>query len=143
MMIETLKNNRLILAILGVILLVIIVGALIASIMTQPPAPKASVGAVSTAPAPTTVTTVETDTQATTENVQTDDFAELVDETLLEHPIPEDQALVKDELIQLTDIDTQLNEQKTLLEQQHTDADELIKLKEQQIAELEKQLATP
>ena len=141
MMIDTLKNNRLILAILGGILLVIIIGALIVSISTQPPSVKIPAGA--TVSAPIQPETTVTDIQPSTENLQTEDFAELINESLMEQPIPEDQALIKDELIQLTDIDTQLNEQKTLLDQQHVDADELIKLKEQQIAQLEKQLESP
>lgn len=141
MMIDTLKNNRLILAILGGILLVIIIGALIVSISTQPPSVKIPAGA--TVSAPVQSETTVTDIQPSTENLQTEDFAELINESLIEQPIPEDQALIKDELIQLTDIDTQLNEQKTLLDQQHVDADELIKLKEQQIAQLEKQLESP
>lgn len=70
----------------------------------------------------------------------TDIFAALIDDELLTQPIPEDQALIKDELGQLNDIQQQLNEQKELLEQQHQDADKLLELKEQQLAELEREL---
>lgn len=70
----------------------------------------------------------------------TDTFATLIDDDLLTQPIPEDQALIKDELGQLKDIQQQLNEQKELLEQQHQDADQLLELKAQQLAELEREL---
>lgn len=70
----------------------------------------------------------------------TDTFATLIDDDLLTQPIPEDQALIKDELGQLKDIQQQLNEQKELLEQQHQDADQLLELKKQQLAELEREL---
>ena len=70
----------------------------------------------------------------------TDTFATLIDDDLLTQPIPEDQALIKDELGQLKDIQQQLQEQKELLEQQHQDADQLLELKAQQLAELEREL---
>lgn len=79
-----------------------------------------------------------TQTEQMQENSQ--DFAELVDESLLEQPIAEDQALKKDEIAQLEEVQKQLGEQKDLLEQQHQDADKLLELKEQQLAELEAQL---
>lgn len=69
-----------------------------------------------------------------------DDFNQLIDEDLVKQPIPDDPALLKDELGQLNEIQSQLNEQKKLLEQQHQDADQLIELKEQQLKALEEQL---
>ena len=69
-----------------------------------------------------------------------EEFAALVDDSLVEQPIAEDQALQKDEIAQLKEIQKQLGEQKDLLEQQHQDADKLLELKEQQLAELEAQL---
>lgn len=67
-------------------------------------------------------------------------YPALVTDDLLTQEIPQDAALVKDELAQLDDIQQQLEQQKQLLEQQHRDADELIRLKEQQLAQLEQQL---
>lgn len=140
MQLDTLKNNRLILGILGVILLVIIIGTLVAAMTAQPPQVEKPPVA-QTQPAPSPVTDAEL--QAVLDkDEQTADFANLVDDGLANQPIPTDSALIKDELVQLQDIDTQLNEQKTMLEQQHQDADELLKLKEAQLANLEKQLAT-
>ncbi len=71
-----------------------------------------------------------------------EEFAGLVDETLIKQPIPDDPALIKDELEQLKDIQSQLDEQKSTLEQQHKDADQLLELKEQQLKALEQQLAS-
>lgn len=67
-------------------------------------------------------------------------FQALVEEQLLNKPVPEDSALAKEELFQLADVQKQLQEQKVLLEQQNQSAEELIRLKEQQIADLEQQL---
>lgn len=82
--------------------------------------------------------------QSTTQTEQmqenSEEFAALVDESLVEQPIAEDQALQNDEIAQLEEVQKQLAEQKDLLEQQHQDADKLLELKEQQLAELEAQL---
>ena len=139
-LLDTIKKNRLILGIAGGILLVIIIGAIAVMYLMQEPAPKTPAKPAATptqaaAPAP------EPPAEAAPTEEEHTDFASLVDDTLLEQPLPEDAALVKDELVQLQDIDNQLNEQKTLLEQQHMDADKLLELKEQQLAALEKQLA--
>lgn len=140
MQLETLKNNRLILGILGVILLVIIVGTLVVAMTAQPPqAEKPPVA--QTQPAASASITDDELQEVIDQDEQTAEFANLVDDSLADQPIPTDVALVKDELVQLQDIDTQLNEQKAMLNQQHQDADELIKLKEEQLANLEKQLA--
>ena len=66
---------------------------------------------------------------------------QLVTEDLLKAPVPENPALAKEEVAKLDDIQNQLNDQRALLKQQHNDADELIKLKEEQIKILEAQLA--
>ncbi len=65
----------------------------------------------------------------------------LVDEALLQDAVPENPSLAKEELAKLDDIQAQLNDQKQALNQQHADADALIKLKEEQIKLLEAQLA--
>ena len=66
---------------------------------------------------------------------------QLVTEDLLKAPVSENAALAKEEVAKLDDIQNQLNDQRALLKQQHNDADELIKLKEEQIKILEAQLA--
>lgn len=67
----------------------------------------------------------------------------VVSAELIQQPIATDAALIKDELAQLADISAQLEQQKQLLQQQHHDADLLIQLKQQQLADLEAQLAAP
>lgn len=59
-----------------------------------------------------------------------------VQANLLKQPLPRDPALVRDELAQLDAMQQQLTEQRKLLEQQHQDADQLIQLKEAQLADL-------
>lgn len=66
----------------------------------------------------------------------------LVEEDILTSPVPENSSLAKEEVAKLDDIQTQLKEQETTLQAQHKDADELMKLKEEQIKLLEAQLAT-
>lgn len=65
----------------------------------------------------------------------------LVQDDLIKAPVPENPALAKEEISRLEDIQLQLDEQKTMLDAQHKDADELIRLKEEQIKLLEAQLA--
>ncbi len=65
----------------------------------------------------------------------------LVDEKIIEQAIPQNESLVKDELAKLKDIQTQLDQQTMSLNAQHQDADQLIKLKQEQIKLLEAQLA--
>ena len=65
----------------------------------------------------------------------------LVSNQLLDAPVPENASLVKEEVAKLDDIQVQLNEQKATLDAQHSDADQLIQLKEEQIKLLEAQFA--
>ena len=65
----------------------------------------------------------------------------LVSNQLLDAPVPENASLAKEEVAKLNDIQVQLNEQKATLDAQHSDADQLIQLKEEQIKLLEAQLA--
>lgn len=64
----------------------------------------------------------------------------LVQDELIKAPVPENPALAKEEISRLEDIQSQLDEQKIMLDAQHKDADELIRLKEEQIKLLEAQL---
>ena len=65
----------------------------------------------------------------------------LVSDELLDAPVPENASLAKEEVAKLDDIQVQLNEQKATLDAQHSDADQLIQLKEEQIKLLEAQFA--
>lgn len=65
----------------------------------------------------------------------------LVDASIIREEVTENATLAKEEIAKLEDIQQQLNEQEKSLKQQHSDADELIKLKEEQIKLLEAQLA--
>lgn len=65
----------------------------------------------------------------------------LVSNQLLDAPVPENASLAKEEVAKLDDIQVQLNEQKATLDAQHSDANQLIQLKEEQIKLLEAQLA--
>ena len=98
-----------------------------------------------TAPIETAPTTASVAKAAPAEAtpLQEDEAApkQLVTEDLLKAPISENAALAKEEVAKLDDIQNQLNDQRALLKQQHNDADELIKLKEEQIKILEAQLA--
>lgn len=66
---------------------------------------------------------------------------QLVDEKILKAPVSENASLAKEEVAKLDDIQNQLHEQESMLKAQHTDADELIALKQEQIKLLEAQLA--
>ncbi|RKG43418.1 MULTISPECIES: hypothetical protein [Acinetobacter] len=65
----------------------------------------------------------------------------LVTDDILTAPIPENASLAKEEQARLADLQEQLAEQEKTLKAQHADADQLIKLKEEQLKLLEQQLA--
>lgn len=65
----------------------------------------------------------------------------LIEEDILQAPAPENASLAKEEIAKLDDIQLQLAEQENTLKAQHADADQLLKLKEEQIKLLEAQLA--
>ena len=58
---------------------------------------------------------------------------ELVKASILKDKIPENASLAKEEVAKLEDIQKQLDDQQQNLKSQHADADQLIKLKEEQI----------
>ena len=68
------------------------------------------------------------------------DTATLVDEKILKDEVSNNASTAKEEMAKLEDIQKQLDEQQNMLNTQHADADQLIKLKEDQIKLLEKQL---
>lgn len=65
----------------------------------------------------------------------------LIEDDVLQAPVPENASLAKEELAKLEDLQSQLSEQEQTLKAQHADADQLIKLKEEQLKLLEAQLA--
>ncbi|MDR2250628.1 hypothetical protein [Acinetobacter sp.] len=65
---------------------------------------------------------------------------QLVNEDVLKQPVPAQESLAKEEVSKLNDIHHQLQDQETTLKAQHADADQLIKLKEEQVKLLEAQV---
>ncbi|KRI53127.1 hypothetical protein [Acinetobacter pittii] len=65
---------------------------------------------------------------------------QLVSENVLKEPVPAQESLAKEEVSKLEDIHRQLKDQEATLKAQHADADQLTKLKEEQVKLLEAQL---
>ena len=65
---------------------------------------------------------------------------DLVQDSILKDPVTENAVLAEEEIAKLNDIQVQLTEQEQVLKAQHADADELLKLKEEQIKLIEAQL---
>ena len=65
---------------------------------------------------------------------------QLVSEDILKQPVATNATLAKEEMAKLEDLQAQLDDQAAQLNAQHADADELIRLKEEQIQLLEAQL---
>lgn len=65
----------------------------------------------------------------------------LIDEKVLKDPIPDTPVAAEEEVAKLDDLQQQLVDQESVLKEQHQSADDLIKLKEEQIKLLEQQLA--
>lgn len=65
---------------------------------------------------------------------------QLVSENVLKEPVPAQEFLAKEEVSKLEDIHRQLKDQEATLKAQHADADQLTKLKEEQVKLLEAQL---
>nr|WP_225215770.1 hypothetical protein [Acinetobacter pecorum] len=93
------------------------------------------------APAPQTIS--ENSEKATkpevTDALSSDNV--LVDASIMTEEVTSNATLAKEEIARLEDIQLQLDEQEKSLKQQHSTADDLIKLKEEQIKLLEAQLA--
>lgn len=64
----------------------------------------------------------------------------LISEDALKAPISENPSLAKEEVAKLDDVQSQLKDQEKTLKEQHADANQIIKLKEEQIKLLEAQL---
>ncbi|OTS51062.1 hypothetical protein [Acinetobacter pittii] len=65
---------------------------------------------------------------------------QLISENVLKEPVPAQESLAKEEVSKLEDIHRQLKDQEATLKAQHSDADQLTKLKEEQVKLLEAQL---
>ena len=65
---------------------------------------------------------------------------QLVSENVLKEPVPAQESLAKEEVSKLEDVHRQLRDQEPTLKAQHADADQLTKLKEEQVKLLEAQL---
>ena len=93
--------------------------------------------------APVTQATPSTDAAAAqaSSEIEVTSANILIESSILDEPVTENETLAKEELAKLNDIHVQLSEQENTLKQQHLDADELTKLKEEQIKLLEAQLA--
>jgi len=97
--------------------------------VTEMPAETKEANSSDSATEPTPVATATASTNA------------LVKEDILTAPVLKHPTLAKEELSRLDDVQRQLQEQTAALQAQHQDADELIRLKEEQIKLLEAQLA--
>ena len=119
----------------GLVLLIVLFLAYQWLFSSNPQPVKAPETAVSTKPA------VIAEQPAAESVTATDpDTIQLVNEDLLNDAVPQDQSLAKEEVAKLEDIQTQLNDQQQMLSTQHSQADELIRLKEEQVQLLEAQL---
>ncbi|MFC6053425.1 hypothetical protein A6M14_13365 [Acinetobacter sp. Ac_877] len=65
----------------------------------------------------------------------------LISDKILQEAVPKNASLAKEEVAKLSDIQSQLKNQEKILKEQHSDVDQLIELKEEQIKLLEAQLA--
>lgn len=66
---------------------------------------------------------------------------QLVEESVVNSPLPSNDSLAKEEIAKLDDIQQQLHDQQRDLKQQNNDVDTLLKLKEDQIKLLEAQIS--
>ena len=130
------NSPKLLLGIAGGLVLLIVLFVAYQWLFSSNPQPvKAPETAVSTKPA---VIAEQPAAESVTATDQ--DTIQLVNEDLLNAAVPQDQSLAKEEVAKLEDIQTQLNDQQQMLSTQHSQADELIRLKEEQIQLLEAQL---
>lgn len=119
----------------GLVLLIVLFLAYQWLFSSNPQPVKAPETAVSTKPA-----VIAEQPAAESVTAADQDTIQLVNEDLLNAAVPQDQSLAKEEVAKLEDIQTQLNDQQQMLSTQHSQADELIRLKEEQVQLLEAQL---
>lgn len=125
----------------GLIVVIIAVWIIIQFFLTQNETLPTHQGDLINAPAPQTIS--ENSDKATktevTDALSSDNV--LVDASIMTEEVTSNATLAKEEIARLEDIQLQLDEQEKSLKQQHSTADDLIKLKEEQIKLLEAQLA--
>ncbi|MBD8009555.1 MULTISPECIES: hypothetical protein [Acinetobacter] len=125
----------------GLIVVIIAVWIIIQFFLTQNETLPTHQGDLINAPAPQTIS--ENSEKATkpevTDALSSDNV--LVDASIMTEEVTSNATLAKEEIARLEDIQLQLDEQEKSLKQQHSTADDLIKLKEEQIKLLEAQLA--
>lgn len=122
----------------GLIVVIIAVWIIIQFFLTQNETVPTHQGDLINAPAPQTISEKAAKPEET--DALGSDNA-LVDASIMTEEVTSDATLAKEEIARLEDIQLQLDEQEKSLKQQHNTADELIKLKEEQIKLLEAQLA--
>nr|WP_174507328.1 hypothetical protein [Acinetobacter sp. Marseille-Q1620] len=83
---------------------------------------------------------LKTESAQPTPPTTTSELKTLVNDDLLKQQIPTNPSLAKEEMTKLDDIQKQLHDQANTLKDQHIDAEQLIKLKEEQIKLLESQM---
>lgn len=103
---------------------------------TESSAPMVDPQPVST-PAPAKTTDLSSGSEPVAEAASSQ---QLVNEDVLKQPVPAQESLAKEEVSKLDDIHSQLKDQEATLKAQHADADQLTKLKEEQVKLLEAQL---
>lgn len=138
------KLNMLIIA--GIILLMLIAGALYMTMFHDTSAPDTATPAVSTPVAQETTSAVSSAEAAPSSANQTDILPtagtpNINPDEILNAQIPSDPALVKEEIDRLADTDKQLSEQEKLVKEQLVMMEELTAAKAEQIALLEAQIA--
>ena len=137
MAIEETKNSKKILGIIGFLLLII--AGIFAYLNFSSKQDENS--SDTTSPASEAIALNKTNEIPASEIVTLEESSSvLVSEDILKEAVPENASLAKEEVAKLDDIQSQLKEQEDLLKAQHSDADQLIQLKEEQIKLLEAQL---
>ena len=135
------KPNRWMI-LLAIVIIVSIVGITLSYVISQKKTDEtASTPAQPAAQAITAVAKPSIQPVATTisNDVATPSNA-IVDSALLNAPLPQDEALAREEMDRLKDQQSQLMEQKALLQQQLKDSNQLIELKEKLLADMQSQL---
>lgn len=64
----------------------------------------------------------------------------IINASLLTAPVPQEEALVREEMDTLKDQQTQLHDQKVMLHQQLKDSDQLVEMKQKYLADLQSQM---
>ena len=138
------ENSRLLWMIIGGISVVVVLFLAVQWFLAQKDQ-QSTTTPTQPAAAQTAVTTSQPDPAVSNETVTAENESvepiKLVEESIIKAPLPANDSLAKEEIAKLDDIHLQLQDQQHELKQQHEDADQMLKLKEEQIKLLEAQLA--